>query len=83
MIANNIHIELILNYNNRLETLIPMFKSMAAQNYGKIEGDFFIINSNMNIHPNNKQETTFHLIQQHIQRKGIPVVCYSLKDVIL
>jgi hypothetical protein len=52
---------------------------MANQNYGKIEGNFFIINSNMNIHPNNKQETTFHLIQQHVQRKGIPVVCYILK----
>ncbi len=79
MITNNIHVELILNYNNRLETLIPIFHSMANQNYGKIEGNFFIINSNMNIHPNNKQETTFHLIQQHVQRKGIPVVCYILK----
>lgn len=82
MITNNIHVELILNYNNnRLEKLIPMFHSMANQNYGKIENNFFIINSNLNVNPNSKEEFLFHHIQKNAQFKGIPVVCYSLKDV--
>lgn len=81
MITNNIHVELILNYNNRLEKLIPMFHSMASQNYGKIENDFFIINSSLNVNANSKEEFLFHHIQRNAQFKGIPVVCYSLKDV--
>jgi hypothetical protein len=56
---------------------------MANQKYGKIENDLFIINSNLNVNANSKEEFLFHHIQKNAQFKGIPVVCYSLKDVIL
>jgi hypothetical protein len=54
---------------------------MANQNYGKIENDFFIINSSLNVNANSKEEFLFHHIQRNAQFKGISVVCYSLKDV--
>jgi hypothetical protein len=53
---------------------------MVNQNYGKIENDFFIINSNLNVNVNSQEEFLFHNIQRNAQFKGIPIVCYSLKN---
>lgn len=76
---NKIDVQLVLNENNRLNDLIPMFKSMSSQNYGKIDGDFFIIGSHLTIKHNNKNEFAFAMIQRNAQVRGIPIVCYSLK----
>ena len=78
MVAQAPNIFVVDNKDGRNEQFLPLFTAMKNAGYGKLEKNYFIINSGMRVQQDNKTMLTFALIQNEAIRRGFSYVMYYL-----
>ena len=69
----------ITNNKGRNDQFLPLFNEMKARNIGKlIDKEYFIVDCNMLVNPDNVMLQTFSMIQQKIKSLGFDYSMYKL-----
>jgi hypothetical protein len=74
-----ITINQIENDKGRNDQFLPLFKEMKARNMGKlVDDEYFIVDCNILVNPDNVMLQTFSMIQQKIKSLGFDYSMYKL-----
>jgi len=72
MNIGQIHIRILENKDNRFDKFIHLFRSLTGDGYGKLEKNFFIIETSMILQNyRDEEQRIFSMIQSDGQRKGV------------
>jgi len=74
----NYSIFVVDNKNGRNEQFLPLFTAMKNAGYGKLENNYYIINSTMQVQQNSEATLAFAMIQNAAIMKGFNYVMYYL-----
>ena len=66
------------NKNGRNKQFLPLFTAMKNAGYGKLENNYYIINSTMQVQQNSEATLAFAMIQNAAIMKGFNYVMYYL-----
>lgn len=72
-------INVILNTDNRLDILIPLFRWFNNKNLGRYSNKCFTMESSVSVQPGNQQEKLFEFIQAKSRSLGHSFVCYNVE----
>ena len=64
------------NKNGRNKQFLPLFTAMKNAGYGKLENNYYIINSTMQVQQNSEATLAFAMIQNAAIMKGFNYVMY-------
>ena len=69
----------VTNDKGRNDQFLPLFKEMKSRNIGKlVDDEYFIVDCNMLVNPDNVMLQTFSMIQQKIKSLGFDYSMYKL-----
>lgn len=69
----------ITNENGRNKQFLPIFSFFSSSNLGKmVNNQYFIIESNRNVNPEDSTSYLFHFLQLKLNREGVQYVMYLL-----
>ena len=78
MVAQAPNIFVVDNKNGRNKQFLPLFTAMKNAGYGKLENNYYIINSTMQVQQNSEATLAFAMIQNAAIMKGFNYVMYYL-----
>ena len=81
MVSNTkpVHLFVIDNKDNRLEVFRPLFEWMRIRGYGKVNGEYFVVETTLNLNPSGHVELLFRLLQAEGRKRGCTYNFYLIK----